>query len=153
MVLLGISPRYEGYSSAAATNVVVGSSPGKKQKDYLKMLAEAYLITREMLKPGMVGKENYAKIKKYFAERNLDKYIICPFVHSCGLLEAEAPFFGPNSNDVLEPGMTVNIDVSLWNVPEFNGSRYETGYFNGENYNYFLTIFSDPLISSVSSKV
>lgn len=133
MVLIGIGPRYEGYSSAAGTTVIIGNRPDKQKKDYLKMLAEAYIMTREMLKPGMIGKENYSKIKKYFADRNLDRYIICPFVHTCGLMEAEAPFFGPNSNDVLEPGMTVNIDVSLWNVPKFNGARYETGYVITEN--------------------
>ena len=129
MVLTGCSARYEGYASAAGFTVVVGNKPTSGQKDFLKMLAEAYLITRDMLKPGMIGKENYARIKKYFADKGgYEKYVVCPFVHTCGLHEAEAPFFGPNSTDVIEPNMAINIDVSLWNVPEFNGSRLETGY-------------------------
>jgi len=129
MVLTGCSARYEGYASAAGYSVVVGGKPTKEQKNYLKMVVEAYLITREMLKPGMVGKENYARIKKFFADKGgYEKYVVCPFVHTCGLHEAEAPFFGPNSEDVIKPNMAINIDVSLWNVPKFNGVRFETGY-------------------------
>ena len=43
-------------------------------------------------------------------------------------MEAEAPFFGPNSIDVVEPGMTINVDVSFFGHPEFHGLRVETGY-------------------------
>ena len=50
------------------------------------------------------------------------------FVHTIGLHEAESPFFGPHSSDVLEPGMTVCIDVSFFGHPEWNGVRIETGY-------------------------
>lgn len=39
-----------------------------------------------------------------------------------------SPLFGPNSDDVLAPGMTVCVDVSLFRRPEFNGVRIETGY-------------------------
>ena len=37
-------------------------------------------------------------------------------------------FFGPNSDDILEPNMTVCIDVSLWDHPTLNGARVETGF-------------------------
>lgn len=129
MVLTGVGARYEGYASAAGYTAIVGNKPTKRQKDYLKMLAEAYVMTREMLKPGTVGKDIYQRIKKYLSEKGeFEKYVVCPFAHTCGLNEAEAPFYGPNSNDIIEPDMTINIDVSLWNVPQFNGSRLETGY-------------------------
>ena len=65
---------------------------------------------------------------KYFAEHGLLPYLVCPFAHTIGLQEAEAPFFGPNSNDILLPGMTVCVDVSFFGHPEFNGARIETGY-------------------------
>ena len=60
-------------------------------------------------------------------------YLVCPFAHTIGLQEAEAPFFGPNSDDVLVPGMTVCVDVSFFGHPEFNGARIETGYLITEN--------------------
>jgi Xaa-Pro aminopeptidase len=43
-------------------------------------------------------------------------------------MEAEAPFFGPNSTDVIVPGMTVCVDVSFFGHPELHGVRIETGY-------------------------
>ena len=42
--------------------------------------------------------------------------------------DQESPFFGPASNDVLVPGMTVCVDVSFFGHPEFHGARIETGY-------------------------
>ena len=50
-----------------------------------------------------------------------------------GLHEAESPFFGPNSDDVLTPGMTVCVDVSFFGHPEFNGARIETGFLITED--------------------
>jgi len=54
--------------------------------------------------------------------------MLVPYVHTIGLFEAEAPFFGPHSHDVLEPNMCVCIDVSLFNHPKLYGIRAETGY-------------------------
>jgi Xaa-Pro aminopeptidase len=146
-VMLGLSARYEGYASTAGMNVIVGGKPSAEQKDYSKMIAEAYLISREMLKPGMVGKDNYARIKKYFIDRGgYDRYIVCPFVHTIGLHEAEAPFYGPNSEDVLQPGMTVCIDTSLFGHPALYGIRMETGYLITENGHEPLSPYVDSLI-------
>ena len=87
----------------------------------------------------------------YYFEENggYEKYVVCPFVHTCGLHEAEAPFFGPNSNDVVKPNMAINIDVSLWSVPQFNGSRFETGYVITENGYRPFSPYMDKLIESV----
>jgi Xaa-Pro aminopeptidase len=49
-------------------------------------------------------------------------------VHTVGLNEYERPFFGPNSDEVLKPNMTVCIDVSMFGHPAFHGSRVEAGY-------------------------
>jgi Xaa-Pro aminopeptidase len=85
-------------------------------------------LTREQLILGKTGKEIDAPARKYFEKHNLSKYLVCPFVHTIGLHEAESPFFGPNSSDVLKPGMMVCVDVSFFGHPEFNGVRIETGY-------------------------
>ena len=152
MLLLGISPRYQGYAAAAGYTAIVGKKPTNAQKDYLKMLVQAYLMTREMLKPGMIGKENYRKIKKLFSdEGNYEKYIVCPFVHTIGLNEAEAPFFGPSSEDILKPNMTICIDVSLWNHPIFNGSRVETGFLITENGYKPLSNYMNKLIEDLTN--
>lgn len=149
MVLAGLSARYEGYSSAAALSLIVGGKPKKEQKDYVKMIAEAYVKCRDMLKPGMVGKENYRTIKKYFSDKGgYDRYIVCPFVHTIGLHEAESPFFGPNSDDLLQDNMTVCIDVSLWGHPTLHGIRAETGFLITKNGYKPFSPYMDKLIES-----
>jgi Xaa-Pro aminopeptidase len=50
-----------------------------------------------------------------------------------GLMEAEAPFFGPNSDDKLEKNMIVNVDVSFFGHPTLHGLRVETCYVITEN--------------------
>ena len=48
-------------------------------------------------------------------------------------MEAEGPFYGANSDDVLKPGMTVCIDVSFFGHPRFFGARIETGFVITDN--------------------
>jgi Xaa-Pro aminopeptidase len=91
-------------------------------------LKEVFRLTKAQLQVGKSGREIDAPGRLYFQKHGLMKYLVCPFVHTIGLHEAEAPFFGPNSDDVLRPGMMVSIDVSFFGHPEFNGVRIETGY-------------------------
>ncbi|MCD6318440.1 aminopeptidase P family protein [Candidatus Aerophobetes bacterium] len=128
ILILGISPRYKGYSAAAGFTYVVGDSFTKEQNQYFRDVAEAFRITKENLVVGKSGREIDASTRKFFEKRGYSKYLVCPFVHTIGIFEAEAPFFGPNSNDVLKPNMTVCIDVSLFGHPICNGIRFETGY-------------------------
>jgi len=94
----------------------------------MRHLKEAFRLTKAQLMPGKIGREIDAPARAYFEKNGFSKYLVCPFVHTIGLHEAEAPFFGPNSDDVLRPGMTVCVDVSFFGHPEFNGVRIETGY-------------------------
>jgi len=149
MVLIGLSARYQGYASAAGLSAVVGGKPTKEQKEYIKLVAEAYIMSREMLKPGMIGRDNYKKIKKYFSDKGgYERYIVCPFVHTIGLNEVEVPFFGPNSDDVLKENMTVCIDSSLWGHPELHGVRVESGFLITKNGCKPLSPYMDTLIES-----
>jgi Xaa-Pro aminopeptidase len=133
LVMIGIAPKIHGYTGVVGDVLAVSGSYTEKQKECVKYLKEAFCLTRAMLKPGKTGKEIDAPARAYFAKHNLSKYLVCPFVHTIGLHEAESPFFGPNSSDVLRPGMTVCVDVSFFGHPEFNGTRIETGYEITEN--------------------
>jgi Xaa-Pro aminopeptidase len=128
LLLFGYSFRVNGYCCAVGDTLVVGGKPTARQKQILADLAEAFVRTRDALKVGATGKEIDAPARKLFQEKGYLKYLICPFCHTVGLYEAEAPFFGPRSSDVLEENMAVCIDVSLFNHPEFHGVRIETGY-------------------------
>ncbi|HHW47651.1 MAG TPA: aminopeptidase P family protein [Clostridiaceae bacterium] len=128
MVMLGISPRWKGYSGVFGDTLPVGGEFTPAQKECMKHMREVLYLTREQLKPGKIGKEVDAPGRAYFEKIGYLKYLVCPFAHTIGIMEAEAPFFGPNSTDVIEPGMTICVDVSFFGHPEFNGIRIETGY-------------------------
>jgi Xaa-Pro aminopeptidase len=128
LVMIGLAPRINGYAGVMGDTLPVSGSYSSRQKDCVNYLREAFCLTRAMLKPGVKGRELDIPARQAFIKHDLIKYLVCPFAHTIGLMEAEGPFFGPNSDDVLMPGMTVCVDVSFFGHPEFHGARIETGY-------------------------
>ncbi len=128
LVMIGIAPKVRGYAGVVGNALPVDGSYTERQKVCMRHLTEAFRLTKAQLVPGKTGKEIDALARAYFEKHGFSKYLVCPFVHTIGLHEAEAPFFGPQSTDVLRPGMTVCVDVSFFGHPEFNGARIETGY-------------------------
>jgi Xaa-Pro aminopeptidase len=128
LVMIGIAPKVSGYAGVVGDSIPVSGKYTERQMVCMQHLKEAFRLTKAQLQPGKVGKEIDAPARAYFAKHQLSKYLVCPFAHTIGLHEAESPFFGPHSHDVLKPGMTVCIDVSFFGHPEWNGVRIETGY-------------------------
>jgi Xaa-Pro aminopeptidase len=128
LVLVGMAPKVRGYAGVVGDVFPVSGQFTPRQAECHKHLCEALRLTKEQLRPGKIGTEIDAAARAYFDKHDFLRYLVCPFVHTIGLHEAETPFFGPNSRDVLKPGMTVCIDVSFFGHPEFNGVRIETGY-------------------------
>jgi Xaa-Pro aminopeptidase len=129
LVMIGIDPRCNGYSGTVGDTLPVSGTYTAEQKELLKHLREVMRLTKNMLRPGISGREIDAPGREYYKKHGLFDYLVCPFAHTIGLMEAEAPFYGPNSGDVLEPGMAVMIDVSFFGHPKLYGGRIETGYF------------------------
>ena len=127
-VMIGLAPKVNGYAGVMGDLLPVTGEFTSRQKECVKILREAFCLTKEALVVGKTGREIDAPARAYFKKRRLTKYLVCPFVHTIGLHEAESPFFGPASDDVLVPGMTVCVDVSFFGHPEFHGARIETGY-------------------------
>lgn len=128
LVMVGIAPRINGYAGVVGDTLPVSGTYTARQKDCMNYLREAFRLTKGMLKPGVKGREIDVPARQSFIKNDLIKYLVCPFAHTIGLMEAEGPFYGPNSDDVLAPGMTVCVDVSFFGHPEFHGARIETGY-------------------------
>lgn len=128
LVMIGISPKVNGYSGVVGDALPVNGVYSASQQECMNHLKEVFRLTKAQLQVGKSGREIDAPGRLYFQEHGLMKYLVCPFAHTIGLHEAEAPFFGPNSDDVLRPGMMISIDVSFFGHPEFNGVRIETGY-------------------------
>jgi len=128
LVMIGIAPKINGYAGVVGDVLPVNGTYSSAQRECVKRLKEAFALTRAALIPGKTGREIDAPARAYFKKHKLDAYLVCPFVHTIGLHEAESPFFGPNSSDILVKGMTVCVDVSFFGHPEYNGVRIETGY-------------------------
>ena len=128
MAMIGIAPKVCGYAGVVGDALPVNGRCSQRQQACMQRLKEAFRLTKAQLLPGKIGKEIDAPARAYFETHGFSKYLVCPFVHTIGLHEAEAPFFGPHSDNVLKPGMTVCVDVSFFGHPEFNGVRIETGY-------------------------
>ena len=128
MVMIGLAPKVSGYAGVIGDALPVSGACTDSQQECIKRLREAFCLTKEQLVPGKIGKEMDAPARAYFEKHALTQYLVCPFVHTIGLHEAESPFFGPGSTDELVPGMTVCVDVSFFGHPEWHGVRIETGY-------------------------
>lgn len=127
-VMLGIAPRVNGYAGTFGETLPVSGEYSEEQKWAVNVLRRVLRATKAMLKPGVSGKEIDIPGRAIFKEEGLLPYLVCPFAHTIGLMEAEAPFYGPNSEDVLKPGMTVCVDVSFFGHPTLHGARIETVY-------------------------
>ena len=132
-VMLGIAPRVNGYAGTFGETLPVSGTYSEQQKWAINVLRKVLRATRDMLKPGVSGKEIDVPGREIFKEEGLLQYLVCPFAHTIGLMEAEGPFYGPNSEDVLEPGMTVCVDISFFGHPTLHGARIETGYLITED--------------------
>jgi len=128
LVLVGIAPKVRGYAGVMGDMLPVSGEYNRQQKNCLSLLQEAFRLTKAQLVPGKIGREIDAVPRAFFEKEGFSKYLVCPFVHTIGLHEAESPFFGPGSDDVLAPGMMVCVDISFFGHPEHNGARIETGF-------------------------
>ena len=133
MVMLGIAPRINGYAGTFGHTVPVSGEYTPEQKKCLIDMIEVMRDVKNMLKIGNTGKAIDAAGRVLYEKGGYLKYMVCPFAHTMGLMEAEAPFFGPNSEDVLEKNMIINVDVSFFGHPTLNGLRVETCYVITEN--------------------
>lgn len=127
-VMLGLAPRFMGYTGVFGHTLPVGGQYTPAQADAVKRMKEVLEMTRDRLLPGMTGRELDKFGRAHYEKHGLTRYIVCPFAHTIGLMEAEAPFFGPNSDVVIVPGMAVCVDISFFGHPALNGMRIETGY-------------------------
>ncbi|MDD5603677.1 MAG: Xaa-Pro peptidase family protein [Eubacteriales bacterium] len=148
MVMLGLSARWKGYSGVFGNTLPVSGEYTPAQAECMRHVREVLRMTRDKLKPGLAGKEIDKPGREYFKKAGYMKYLVCPFAHTIGIMEAEGPFFGPNGTDELKPGMTVCVDVSFFGHPEFNGVRIETGYEITETGAVPLSPYMDKMLTS-----
>lgn len=128
LVLFGFGPKVQGYAAGTCMSLPVDVPPAPEALRFLVDLADALEYTRDALKPGIKGRDIDKVPREFLTKKGYGPYLAMGFVHTVGLNEYELPFFGPNSDDVLEENLTVCIDISLFGHPTFHGARHETGF-------------------------
>lgn len=145
LVMVGISPKVSGYTGVVGDTLPVSGQYTESQQVCINHLKSAFQLAKAQLIPGKAGREIDAPVRAYFEKHGFSGYLVCPFVHTIGLHEAESPFFGPHSDDMLKEGMMVCIDISFFGHPEYNGVRIETGYEIGPSGPIALSPLMDAL--------
>lgn len=148
LVMIGISPKVAGYAGVVGDTLPVSGKYTPSQQVCIDHLKKAFQLAKAGLITGKTGREIDAPVRAYFTEHGFAPYLVCPFVHTIGLHEAESPFFGPHSDDVLTEGMMVCIDISFFGHPEYNGVRIETSYEIGPDGPIPLSPSMDALFNS-----
>lgn len=126
LVILTIAPRYEGYHAAIGRVVLVGN-PDPEIRRALDIAILAQQACAKELRAGIEGRAVEAIGRQVVASGNLGQYFLYSGVHSLGVIEFEAPIFGPSSPAELKKDMIISIDIPMFNAP-WGGLRIENGY-------------------------
>ena len=125
-VLLTIAPRYEGYHGAVGRMVFVGE-PNPEIEQAYKTAVSAQQACAARIKAAVSGSLVEAAGRKFTSEAGYGEYFLYSGLHSIGVIEFEAPIFGPGTPGNLKKDMTVSIDIPMFNAP-WGGLRVEDGY-------------------------
>jgi Xaa-Pro aminopeptidase len=125
MVMLGVSPRYEGYCSALGRTVVAGRAT-PEQLAFLADGADALERAAEAFGPGRPARDIDAAARMCLQERGLGAYHAYGVGHGIGLSEClEDRTATPASDYDLPAGIAMMLDVGLFGHPQFYGARHE----------------------------
>jgi Xaa-Pro aminopeptidase len=125
MVMLGVSPRYEGYCSALGRTAVAGSASAS-QIEFLDHGIAAYELGAKELKLGGPAKAVDLAAREYLKTANLAQYHAYGVGHGIGFTECLEGKTATSSSDYnLPAGVAMMVDVGLFEVPEHFGARHE----------------------------
>ena len=129
MVMAAMAVQYEGYVATVEYPFVIGTA-SEGQKRFLSALFEAANTQLGYLKAGVVSGDMVRAVKAVFKKHGLEKYDVYPPMHGIGLAEAESPYPDAGSTYLLQEGMCVNSDISLFGHPD-GSNRIEEGFVIG----------------------
>jgi Xaa-Pro aminopeptidase len=107
-----VSPRVNGYWADMANVMVIGAEPSEVQLKYARAARDSFYAAAEALRPG-----NKANQVFEVAARAYDKYNLKlgHYVgHGIGTTVNEAPWFVPEDETVLQPGMVFCIETGAY---------------------------------------
>jgi Xaa-Pro aminopeptidase len=125
IVMLGVSPRYEGYTSAIGRTVVAGKA-SPSQLEFLDHGIEAYTRAAKEFKIGNPAKSVDGAARGYLKSVGLGQFHTYGVGHGIGFTEClEGKTATSASAYDLPAGVAMMLDVGLFDVPNYFGARHE----------------------------
>ncbi len=125
LVMLGVSPRLEGYTSAMGRTVVAGGAT-PEQATFLDHGIHAHKLAIAQLAAGKPAREVDLAARRYLTSVDLGQYHTYGVGHGIGFTECLEGKTATQSSDYdLPKGVAIMIDVGLFGHPQFYGARHE----------------------------
>jgi Xaa-Pro aminopeptidase len=113
-----------GYCSDETITCVVGA-PDPEQEKIHQVVKDAHDRAIEAIKPGIRGNEIDRVARESISKAGYGKYFLHSLGHGVGLEVHEAPYLGPKSTSVIEPGMVFTVEPGIY-IEGFGGVRLES---------------------------
>ena len=128
IVMLGVSPRYEGYTSAIGRTLVAGrASP--EQAAFLNHGIHAQALAETELVAGHPARNVDLAARSYLDSVGLGHYHAYGVGHGIGLTECLEERTATQVSDYdLPSGIAMMLDVGIFGHPRFYGARHEDPY-------------------------
>lgn len=125
-VIFDVGARLEGYCSDLSRTVVAGGleAADERFRRVYALARRAQLEAYGKIRPGMSGAEADGIARRVIQEGGLGERFGHSLGHGVGLATHEDPRVGPNSSDVLRPGMVFTLEPGIY-LPGWGGVRLE----------------------------
>jgi Xaa-Pro aminopeptidase len=125
-VIFDVGAKKDGYCSDISRTVLAGGlqKADDRFREVYAVVRRAQLKAIAEIKPGMTGAEADAIARQVIAEAGYGERFGHSLGHGVGLATHEAPSVGPNSAEILEPGMVFTVEPGIY-VPGWGGVRLE----------------------------
>ncbi len=125
-VIFDVGAKKDGYCSDISRTVLAGGldSADGQFKEVYATVRKAQLKAIAEIKPGMTGTQADAIARAVIDAAGYGERFGHSLGHGVGLATHEAPSVGPNSEEVLKPGMVFTIEPGIY-LPDWGGVRLE----------------------------
>lgn len=130
IVQLNLSAKIDGYSPSIGLPVSMGKLVGEKKK-IVEFCLNAHNWTMGKVKGGISASSIAKEFLQLYKDNGMEKNYVYGPCHGTGMIEVEAPWMETNSNYLLQPNMTFQVDTFV-SGPTF-GVRWEKGVAITEN--------------------
>ncbi len=130
LVVVDLTPQYEGYCGNLARTFVVGQPDGTQQ-NLINTYRQMVEVTRQQLKPGCTVAQLDALGKEVCVQHGLGEHHLNGIAHGIGLRFEETPastIIPTHRNVKLQDHMTMTIGHTILAIPGVGGVRFEDIY-------------------------